>query len=164
MMIINKNINISLILLLLLMACGQRNGKDSDRILDNERGLSESYPEKDNICYAYLNEKDTVRLQIDQKADGKIRGRLTYKLYEKDINSGSFEGKMLGDTLFAEYRFASEGKISKREVAFLFKDNLVLEGYGPMTQDGDIFRFESPERLAFGQGIQLLRINCDGGN
>ncbi len=162
-MIQHKKINPIHFFLLVLMACGQRNGSNTDNFHDNVRDQSASDPKVENICFAYLGEKDTVRLQIDQKADGKVKGVLVYKLFEKDLNSGSFEGEMSGDTLIAEYSFAAEGKRSKREVAFLFRDNLVLEGYGPVKEEDGVFRFETPNELEFGQGIQLLRINCEGG-
>ncbi|AGA80261.1 hypothetical protein Echvi_4054 [Echinicola vietnamensis DSM 17526] len=153
----------SLVLCLMLVACGQKKETGSDGLHGNERTPSEPQNEPDSLCFAYLNEKDTVRLHIYQNTAGKVKGRLTYKLFEKDLNSGTFEGERSGDTLIAAYRFVSEGRISTREVAFLFKDNLVLEGYGPMEKKGEVFRFVAPEELTFGQGIQLLRVNCGGG-
>ncbi|WP_162633107.1 hypothetical protein [Echinicola strongylocentroti] len=147
---------------LILGACGQRSGEGSDRLYEEEVGLSDSLSTHGEVCYAYLNEKDTVRLHVKNKRKGRMTGTLIYRFFEKDANSGAFDGEMKGDTLLAEYTFASEGRISTREVAFLFKDNLVVEGHGPMEEEGGVLRFATSKHLEFGGGIELLRVKCDG--
>lgn len=149
------------VLVLMFWACSQKDTSKKDGLPGMTDAPSDTAQSSGESCYAFINEKDTVQLHIVQKHDGKVKGTLTYRLFEKDANSGEIEGKMLGDTLIALYNFTSEGRLSKREVAFLFKDNLVLEGYGPLKEEGDMLRFESLESLEYGNGIELLQVRCE---
>jgi hypothetical protein len=68
-------------------------------------------------CYLLEKAKDTVSLKIKINKN-HVTGDLLYHYFEKDRNTGTIEGEMKGDTLFAKYTFMSEGKESKREVFF----------------------------------------------
>ncbi|SRX55223.1 hypothetical protein [Aequorivita sp. CIP111184] len=83
----------------------------------------------DVACYRYTSERDTVLLQME-KMDDEVVGTLSYNYFEKDNNNGTFEGKMIGDTLFANYTFGSEETISVRELMFIKKGNNIVEGFG----------------------------------
>jgi hypothetical protein len=91
-------------------------------------------------CYASHTDKDSVFLRLS--FDGhQVKGDLTYKLFEKDKNHGVIEGTVHGDTIFAIYKFISEGKASVREVAFLRQgDTTLVEGFAPMNEDGTHFK------------------------
>ena len=81
-----------------------------------------------HICYAHLENKDTVTMALTIQ-DKTVSGELTYKIFEKDRNYGQFNGTISGDTIVAEYQFQSEGVTSVREVKFLRKGTMLVEGY-----------------------------------
>lgn len=111
-------------------------------------------------CYAYINTgRDSVLLQL-HVAGQTVTGDLAYKLYEKDANTGTIRGEMRGDTLFADYTFASEGSESVREVAFLKKGNRLAEGYGEVEERNGRMVFKNKEKLSFNGGIILESVPC----
>lgn len=87
----------------------------------------------DMVCYSNINGKDTVYLKIE-KFPNVVTGKLVYKLYEKDSNTGTIDGILKGDTLIADYTFMSEGQQSVRQVAFIITDSLATEGYSDMEK------------------------------
>ena len=111
-----------------------------------------------NVCYSSIVKKDTVLLNALMTGDS-ITGSLGYKLYEKDQNNGSILGKMYGDTLKAMYTFMSEGTESFREVAFIKKDSLLVEGYGPMKEVNGKTIFTDAAKVNF-TGIILQKVPC----
>jgi hypothetical protein len=111
-----------------------------------------------NICYSSVVKKDTVLLNALIDGDS-IRGSLGYKLYEKDQNNGSILGTMRGDTLRAMYTFISEGAESVREVIFLKKDTLLIEGYGALKDDKGKVVFENTKNVKF-SGLVLQQVPC----
>lgn len=111
-----------------------------------------------NICYSSIVKKDTVLLNAHMSGDS-VTGSLGYKLYEKDQNNGSILGKMYGDTLRGMYTFMSEGKESVREVAFIKKDSLLVEGYGALEEKNWKTVFKDPQQLKF-DGIVLQKAPC----
>jgi hypothetical protein len=82
---------------------------------------------------------------------------LTYNIFEKDGNMGSLRGRVIGDTILAAYTFQSEGVTSVREVAFLKKDSILVEGFAPMDEAGE--HFANRAELDF-TGIVLNAVNC----
>ncbi|MEO5563859.1 MAG: hypothetical protein ABIR18_10500 [Chitinophagaceae bacterium] len=110
-------------------------------------------------CYTGVSGKDSVMLNITSNGD-KITGTLNYKFSEKDSNHGSIDGIMKGDTLLADYSFASEGQSSIRQVAFLKKDNSMIEGYGDLEEKDGKVQFKNPATLDFGKGFNLQKVDC----
>lgn len=53
----------------------------------------------------------------------------------------------------------SEGTESKREVAFRVKDNQLIEGYGPMNENGDAFTDKSS--IAYSANMPLKKTDCN---
>lgn len=133
-----------LLLLPLIVACTNKTEK--------EAGESE-----DRLCYVHAENKDTVNMTITIR-NKNVSGELTYNLFEKDRNDGQLTGSLAGDTIFAEYKFQSEGTTSIREVAFLLKGTLLIEGIG--TPDSTGMRFENHRDLTF-TGIQLQKTDCN---
>ena len=111
-----------------------------------------------NICYSSIVKKDTVLLNALMTGDS-ITGSLGYKLYEKDQNNGSIMGKMFGDTIRARYTFMSEGKESVREIAFLRKDTLLIEGSGKLKDENGKVIFENVKDVKF-NGLVLSKVAC----
>ena len=135
------------LILLILTSCGTST-KTEDKIS----------PEKAPTyrCYGSYTDKDSVFLQIAYEGDN-VRGDLIYKLYEKDKNIGSVEGKLHHDTIYAVYKFNSEGKQSEREVAFLQQGDNLIEGFAPMNDSGT--RFKNRNELEF-IGTVLTQDEC----
>ena len=73
-------------------------------------------------CYTFTAKKDTAILHINV-AENMVSGDLEYRFFEKDHNKGTIKGKIVGDTLIANYTFLSEGTTSVREVVMIKKDN-----------------------------------------
>ncbi|TDE14479.1 hypothetical protein [Dyadobacter psychrotolerans] len=138
---------------LLIISCNTSPTQNS--ALDTKKSASDS---TFNICYSSVVKKDTVLLNAHMSGDS-ITGSLGYKLYEKDQNNGSILGKMYGDTLRAMYTFMSEGTESFREVTFIKKDSLLVEGYGPMKEVNGKTLFSDAAKVNF-TGIVLQKVPC----
>ncbi|RYF77267.1 MAG: hypothetical protein EOO39_04310 [Cytophagaceae bacterium] len=111
-------------------------------------------------CYAYMSAADTIRLTMLQN-DTTVTGTLFYQLAEKDRNTGTFAGRMRGDTLLADYTFQSEGVESQREVAFLVSGDKLVEGFGPIDEkNGKAIRFSSLRNLTFSNTFPLSKVDC----
>jgi hypothetical protein len=111
-------------------------------------------------CYSYNKNKDYVMLKITI-IDNKVTGDLVYEYYEKDKNSGKINGVIKGDTLFADYTFMSEGLTSLREVAFLIKQNELVEGYGAVEEKEGKTIFKDKSTLEFNNTMVLKKIECN---
>ena len=114
---------------------------------------------KTAYCYSYVNNKDSVTMNIDIN-DNTVTGELEYRLYEKDSNTGTIQGIIKGDTLFAEYSFISEGISSVREVAFLKKGNNWVEGFGDVEENNGKMIFKDISALQFNSNIVLAEVPC----
>lgn len=110
-------------------------------------------------CYSYYKNKDTVLLTL-VTFENKASGTLTYNLHEKDRNTGSIQGEMHGDTLFADYTFSSEGMESVRQVAFLKKDTTLVEGFGDVEEKGNTATFKNTAALKYDGSLVLTAIDC----
>lgn len=111
-------------------------------------------------CYIGTVAQDSVFLSIQTNED-RSNGTLTYQFLEKDNNIGTVEGQLLGDTLLLlEYAFISEGRESERQIAFLLRENTLLEGYGEMEDQNGRMRFADLDKLNFGSGFVLHKTDC----
>ena len=108
-------------------------------------------------CYSYSANNNNINLEITSLENG-VTGKLTYLLYEKDGNSGTFTGEISGDNLIGTYQFISEGTESKREVAFLIKDSQLIEGYGEMDENGTAFIDKS--KISYTSTMPLSKTDC----
>ncbi len=111
-------------------------------------------------CYSYIKDKDTIALSL-HTTSGKITGDLTYSLYEKDRNYGTISGEMKGDTLLIDYTFDSEGMHSARQIAFLKKENQLMEGFGDVEDKNGEMVFKDPKNLQFSSAIVLTKTDCN---
>ncbi|AWM12600.1 hypothetical protein NHF50_01485 [Flavobacterium sp. NRK F10] len=108
-------------------------------------------------CYIYEVNDENITLKID--AVGKsVSGELSYLLAEKDYNSGTFEGTLHGDTLIGIYDYHSEGGMGAREIAFIIRDNQLIEGYGELNDEGTAFKDKS--QIHFTSTMPLKKANC----
>ncbi|MGF1923984.1 MAG: hypothetical protein ACQUHE_07365 [Bacteroidia bacterium] len=110
-------------------------------------------------CYTYVKNRDTASLTT-MVSGHIVTGELNYRLYEKDANTGTIKGEMIGDTLVADYTFLSEGKQSVRQVAFLEKNGSLKEGFGEVVEANGRMVFKDISTLKFGETTEFLKTDC----
>ena len=143
--------------LAIFTAC--QNNKVEQRSANSEEPDTNIVPASEQFCYQYIKNKDTATMTM--MSSGPITtGELKYNLYEKDKNTGIFEGELRGDTLIAEYTFNSEGKESVRQVAFLKKGNQLVEGFGEVEEKNGKMMFKDKSKLTFGDSMIFNKIDC----
>lgn len=114
-------------------------------------------PTLEKGCYMYNENGSMVNLEIT-KTDNPVEGNLTYALAEKDKNIGTFNGQFNDGKLAGTYTFQSEGVESKRQVAFMLKDNQLMEGYGEMNEDGTMFK--DVNSVNYSSTMPLIKKDC----
>lgn len=112
-------------------------------------------------CYKAIIKKDTIYMSFNIKGDQSVSGKLSYIFYEKDKNFGTLVGKIKNDTLYADYTFMSEGVTSVRQVVFLKKGNMYVEGFGEVIDDnkGKVI-FKDVKQLNFDGSTILSKVDC----
>ncbi len=132
----------------------QSTSKDTVKKFENKAMIPKS------SCYMGILKKDTVRMKVEV-FENVVIGTLSYKPYEKDSNTGEFEGQLIGDTLIADYKFVSEGIISVRQIKFLIKNNFAREGHGEMIEKNDRMEFKNINEVVFDDGFDLKIEDCN---
>jgi hypothetical protein len=112
-----------------------------------------------NACYTSINKKDSLQLSLNIIGT-RVRGEMKYQLYKKGPNQGTLRGKLMGDTIVADYTFLSEGKQSVRQLAFLRKGDTLTEGFGELINNKGIMTFSNTAALDFSKGILLQKTDC----
>lgn len=112
-------------------------------------------------CYQAVIEKDTLILSVDVNSVNEFLGELEYSYFEKDKSFGTLLGNVEGDTIFADYKFQSEGTTSIREMAFIKKDAMTyVEGYGEMIETNGKMSFKDKSKIKFDGNIVYRKIDC----
>ena len=152
----------SSIVLLAITSCkNETKNEDSEILPPAEADIMENdvnFPEI--ACYRFISAKDTILLQME-KMDDEVAGTLSYNYFEKDKNDGTFEGTMVGDTLYADYTFNSEGSTSVREIMFVQKGNKLIEGYADVEETDGKMKFKDNAKFTLNDAMALEEINCD---
>ena len=143
-------------LILLVVLCSTIAGCNAPRQDDGTATSNMRNPD----CYLFVQDMDTIKLALES-VEGKIKGRLTFRFFEKDDSEGVINGEMRGDTLLATYAFTSEGLMSYREVAFLRREDSFVMGSGEILNRGNRDVFKSPELIEYDSGVVLMRVSCD---
>lgn len=146
----------------IMISCkNETKNEDSEMMIPEESDIMDTDENISQIsCYKYTSAKDTVLLQME-KTNDEIAGTLSYNYFEKDKNDGTLEGKMIGDTLFADYTFGSEGSVSVREVMFVKKGNKFVEGFGEVEEVNGKMKFKDNAKFTLNETMALQEINCD---
>jgi len=156
------NLKIFLYLVPVFMsACGS--GIKSGPNDPNETKLdtsSKTLPVDLNGCYLMNIGKDTAKLHLEVEGI-HVSGTLSYKRFEKDSNSGTIDGIIEGEKIKLWYRFASEGKISVREVYFKIVGGKLAEGYGDIGLRNDTAIFKYPSTLNYEEKHPYLKTACE---
>ncbi len=148
-------------LLLTAAACNpntrQTTGDDTDPADEDTARMTIQIPE--TICYENISARDTVTLKVETFPN-VVTGTLVYSFFEKDKNTGEIEGKLMGDTLLADYTFTSEGTRSTRQVIFLIRNSVAIEGYGEVVEKGGKMIFKDIREIDFSKGMKLEKVSC----
>jgi len=154
--------------LLMIYSCEKNDGKQSNvenrkpDTLAVDKNLPNQIRTDENVDYCYMNvlAKDSMFLSY-KIINGNVTGKLKYKNFEKDSNSGDITGKISGDTLKVNYKFASEGSTSEREIYFLQDSGVLLEGIGKYAESNSSKSvYESPKAINFTKGQSLTPADC----
>lgn len=143
--------------LILLLSCNG-NTKQSTTVPELEPAKAVSITEPAS-CYAMIKNKDKVLLHITI-INNKVNGDLIYSFFEKDKNTGTVNGEMKGDTIFADYKFISEGKESVRQIAFLKTGEEFREGYGKVNKLNGQPDFSDKASIRFDGNVILKKTDC----
>ena len=138
----------------------------SDNVSETVDSLnSKDLEEKENFpqtsCYRYESSKDTIKLEMTRTDDEEVTGSLSYNYLEQPKSKGSFKGRIVGDTIFADYTFDLKGKASIRELIFIKKDSSLVEGFGETEEVKGKTKFKKDAILSFNEVISLSPIDCD---
>lgn len=136
-----------------LTACSNINKEDQSSAM-KANSITES-----KSCYAFNNGKDSIQMSIEIN-NNEADGDLNFNYYEKDSNAGTFSGRLIGDTLWANYTFDSEGIESNREIVFLRKGNKWIQGYGEITEKDGGFVFTNRGDIRFDNNFTLEKVEC----
>ncbi len=142
--------------LLALTACNKKE--------ENKKPIDTAAPEaaamvSGKSCYQMIKGRDTIRLSLAMNANN-ANGELVYALDGKDRNQGTFSGMFIGDTLFADYTFNSEGTQSVRETVFLRRNDGLIQGFGEMVENGNKQSFANPGKISFDENLVLAKTEC----
>lgn len=152
---------IPILCIITITSCKNETKTDESEMMNSEESDMQADVNTPQIaCYKFASEKDTVLLQMEQ-INEEIAGTLSYNYFEKDKNDGTFEGKMIGDTLYADYTFGSEGSVSVREVMFVKKENKLIEGFGEVEEVNGKMKFKDNAKFTLNEKMPLTEINCD---
>ena len=155
-----KKILILSIMLLSLSNCKKASSTESEKTTEVASGMvEESKAESSPECYVYNANGSKIELQMNTN-NNEVNGTLTYELKEKDSNKGTFVGTINDSILIAQYTFQSEGTESIREIAFLIKDNQLIEGFGEVVTEGNSIKFKDASSLDYSSNMPLSKVDC----
>jgi hypothetical protein len=110
-------------------------------------------------CYSLINGKDTASLELGLDK-GNVSGSLSYNMYGKDRNDGTFEGEISGGLLKVWYLFRSEGIMSVRQEIWKIAPDKLIPATGEVTVKGDTSIFINPDRLIFDNNRAFVKVKC----
>jgi hypothetical protein len=152
-------------LLFALLACNNPGDKIGDTgsgttdTLSGTSGTPSLYDTTLAGCYSSISNRDTSALQIETKG-AVVAGPLTYSIFEKDRNTGTFQGEVRGNVLMGWYLFKSEGVMSVRQVAWKISGTSLWPGVGDVIQRGDTTLYKDETKLRFDSTNAFKKIPC----
>lgn len=150
---------------LLVTACNNGGGKEiaaKDSPTDTVTTTLNTLKTADTTlsgCYSLISRRDTANLQLDVKGT-TANGALSYNIYQKDRNDGSFQGDVSGNILKGWYLFRSEGMMSVREVSWKISGKHLWPGMGDMIQRNDTMLFAHPDQLHYDSSRVFVKVKC----
>lgn len=110
-------------------------------------------------CYSLISNKDTASLQLTVKGSD-VTGTISYNLFEKDRNDGTFQGEIRDGKILGWYLFRSEGVMSVRQEAWMVKDDKLISGYGDTRMKNDSAYFADPSKLKYDSSRAFVKVTC----
>ena len=110
-------------------------------------------------CYSMIVQRDTASLQLEVKGS-HVSGSLSYNLFQKDRNDGTFDGEIKGDMILGWYLFRSEGLMSVRQVAWQVKPGKVIPANGEVELRNDSSFYKNPQALSFDSSRAFVKVPC----
>jgi hypothetical protein len=162
-------ITIILLIALAAIACGNSNTTEQtsdsrDTIIrDTTMGNVNDTMALDTTisgCYSLIAGRDTASLQL-QRRGPTATGSLSYNIYQKDRNDGTFQGELNGDKLVVWYMFRSEGMMSVRQEIFQVQTDKLVPAVGEVKVVNDTARFVNPDKLQFDSKRAFVKVKCE---
>jgi hypothetical protein len=110
-------------------------------------------------CYSLIAKRDTASLQLQRKGT-TLTGSLSYNLYEKDRNDGTFTGEVSNGLLTGWYLFRSEGIMSVRQEIWKIGTDRLWPAQGQVVVRNDTMMFTNPEKLSFDTSRAFVKVQC----
>lgn len=154
----SKKVMLLIFIAFVFFNCKNKEEKPDETII--EAPIEEEIPMVPTLvkgCYLYNENGSMVNLEIT-KSENPVEGNLTYAFAEKDKNAGTFKGEFNDGKLLGTYTFQSEGVDSQRQVAFMLKDNQLIEGYGELNEDGTMFN--DVNAIHYSSTMPLSKTDC----
>ena len=154
-----KKFAILIFVFIAIVACKNNTKTDNETVIEEEKAEIETTvkPTLETGCYEYNNDGNNIKMEITE-INEKVIGNLNIAYAEKDTNQGKFVGNIDGDKLIGIYTFNAEGKESSRELAFMIKDNQLIEGYGDLNEDGT--KFKDVKTIQYVSTMPLTKVDC----
>nr|WP_294900781.1 hypothetical protein [uncultured Pedobacter sp.] len=137
----------------LVVACNQNKPKE------NTEASTADTAKTAKQCYEANVKTDSASLSYEI-IDGKVTGKLAFNFAEKDDAKGDIAGYFKGDTLFVDYVFNAEGKVSKNPLVFLKSGNDLKQGYGEIVTYLGKTYFKDHSQLKFEDGFLFKPVDC----
>ncbi len=131
--------------------------KFEDKSADPNAGIKQAESKE---CYLYTTGRDSIKLSMVTNANN-VNGELSFNFYQKDKSNGTLSGLFIGDTLFADYTFRSEGMKSVREMVFLRQQDKLTVASGDMEERDGKQVFKEDGNVTFEDGIELQKTECN---
>ena len=146
--------------LITIVACKNNTKTDNQTLIEEEKEIIETTlkPTLETGCYEYKGDGNNIQMEITEVGDN-VKANLNIAYAEKDVNQGKFVSTLNGDKLIGTYTFNSEGTESSREMAFLVKDDQLIEGYGDLNEDGT--KFKDVNTVKYTSTMPLTKVDCD---
>ena len=155
-----KTVALFVLTLFTIVACKSNTETENQSVTIPEIQVKESTekPILEKGCYEYNSNGNAIKMKITE-LNAKVTADLDIAYAEKDSNQGQFVGDLHGDKLIGTHTFNAEGTVSSREMAFLIKDNQIIEGYGELIDEGT--KFKDPSTIQYTSTMPLAKVDCD---
>jgi len=151
-----KKLILLILISIIFVSCNSNSNKDKPQSEKKEVTVKANVSLQKG-CYSYKDSSNYINLEITEQGQ-EVEGKLTYSLDGKDSNTGTIKGQLTGDKLICAYKFLSEGVESVREVAFMVKDNKLIEGYGALNESGTAFKDRNA--INYSSTMPLSKTDC----
>jgi len=110
-------------------------------------------------CYVANLGQDVYTLKIETQGNGNFVGELSFKNFQKDSSSGTYEGTYKDGILLGDYSFTSEGTDSVMQVIFRKSGDTFVRGFGDLDEAGT--RFSDLSSITYDpKQTFILTTNC----